>query len=276
MSRVKSGIIRGFSFLPYGMARFVARVALATQGIGFAGLIEESGEAALLRRLRRLELFGATPTFVDVGGHVGEYTCLLKRLWPRATVFAFEPSDAHFRRLQTAVSGLQDVHVFQAGLSSRNATLTLHKPEEVSGMASLEQRDLSHLGIAEQIIEQVQVMTLESVVAQNGMAHVDLMKVDIEGHELSCFEGAATLIRERRIGMGQFEYGHAHIASKTSVFDFFRTFTPFGYKMGVVKPDGSILFFPAYDEFLETNIATNYIAVLPELAVQLGLRDLTG
>ena len=77
------------------------------------------------------------------------------------------------------------------------------------------------------------------------------MKIDIEGHELSCLKGATGLINGRKIKIVQYEYGHAHVASKNSVQDFFNFFRPNGYVMGVIKPTGRLAFFERYDEFLE-------------------------
>ena len=204
---------------------------------------------------------------MDVGAHAGEYVQIIKITLARCDGLRIrDPPPRTVTKLMDAVAFLSNVRVYNAGLSSESGERTLHKPEEISGLASLELRDIRHIGFGSQMTEQVQIMTLETVAREENIAMIDFMKVDIEGHEISCFKGAAALIRSRRINMVQFEYGHAHIASKTSVFDLFEIFVPFGYRMGAVKPNGDIVQFPTYDEFLETHLATNYVAMIPEIA----------
>lgn len=258
--------------LPFAIVKPAVTLLLATTGIGFAGRPRESGELALLMRLSRLGILGPTPVVVDVGAHLGEYIEAVKEAWPAAKIYGFEPSPAHYARLTAVVQGgkYQDVRLFQKGLSATTGRMSLHKTEEISGMASLEMRDLRHLGLSPVITEDVAITTLDEIAASEGIDVIDFIKIDVEGHEYKTLLGARSLLSQRRIRIIQFEYGHAHVASKTSIQDFFNYLMPNGYVMGIVKPTGRIKFFDQYDEFLEMHFASNYVAMTVEVAAKLG------
>ena len=50
------------------------------------------------------------PVVVDAGAHNGSETVQMSLLWPRGTIYAFEPIPAVFRQLEANTSHLPNVH----------------------------------------------------------------------------------------------------------------------------------------------------------------------
>jgi FkbM family methyltransferase len=140
-------------------------------------------------------------TALDVGANIGHMTGLMAhRLGPRGKVIAFEPHPELFAELQGNVfrwrkfSDLGAIELMQAGVSSESGAGMLHIPKGFRnnrGLASLNQpiEDGFHN-------VSVELIRLDDLLVD---AVIGVMKIDVEGHELSVLEGAERLIRERKI-----------------------------------------------------------------------------
>jgi FkbM family methyltransferase len=138
----------------------------------------------------------------DVGANVGYVTNLMAtRVGPGGTVMAFEPHPAVFELLQrnaarwNADPSVSEVEVHRYAISDRSGRGRLSGVGEGDthmGLASLrEAADAGDPGDFE-----VELAKLDDVV---GDRRLQLVKIDVEGHEHAVLEGAETLIAERRV-----------------------------------------------------------------------------
>jgi FkbM family methyltransferase len=170
---------------------------------------EAHGQALLRMGLNDIAttetLFRLTPPggrALDVGANIGHMTSVLAyRAGPGGSVTAFEPHPDTFRQLAGNVA-LWDprvaarVELRQEAASSERGEARLGLPEDHArntGRASLE-------GGAEQG-PTVSKVTLDDVIE----GPVDVMKIDVEGHELAVLEGAERLLRAGAIRNVVFE-----------------------------------------------------------------------
>src|SRR5712692_2780369 len=148
MSFAERLVVKTASYLfPERAAYRLARAALATQGIGWAGPasgVRGSGETSFLKRevakIRK-------PCIFDVGANVGEYALAALKANPEAILHCFEPSSSHFQILKGTLTEA-NVRLNAFGLSDIEEVHALHKDSAVSGLASLIARYLSHLDIS--------------------------------------------------------------------------------------------------------------------------------
>ncbi|MGH9942027.1 MAG: FkbM family methyltransferase [Pyrinomonadaceae bacterium] len=107
--------------------------------------------------------------------------------------------------------------------------------------------------------EQIHLRTLSSFCEEQQIGHVDLLKLDVEGHELKVLEGARDLIGSRAINYIQFEFGGTDIDSRTFFRDFFYLLDP-QYKLFRILRDG-LAPIEACRESLELFGYVNYLAI---------------
>ncbi len=139
-------------------------------------------------------------TIVDVGANIGcfsAYACLRMR---RGTLLAMEPNPEAFRRQcehldpwRARRPGLRLVTACAAaGVTAGQATLTLPGGRSVRGTLDDPAEDGPSIP--------VRVRALDDWLGEEGIATVDLLKIDAEGSEVDVLRGAAaTLRRTRRV-----------------------------------------------------------------------------
>jgi FkbM family methyltransferase len=216
--------------------RYYRRIHLISlRGRGFgAGGWRESGEAALLERLGHEH--PDIRVIFDVGANVGGWSREVARIWPDATIYAFEPSRTTFAEYVEATTGL-NVRPVHAALGDCRDLVTLHAVPGESALSSLYERDLIVQGLKMTEVETVDQITLDSYCEDAGIEHIDLLKIDAEGHDLMVLRGAQGLIDSGRIDLIQFEFGGANIDSRTFLRDFVRLLEP-RYRISRLVTDG--------------------------------------
>jgi FkbM family methyltransferase len=172
----------------YGGLRFACDLSDLLQRQIFFGLYEPE-DVALLSRL-----IDPGAVVCDIGGNVGLYTLIAARLaGERGQVHVFEPVPANVAAIERnlALNGLSArVVVNPLAVANQPGMIELFLPGEAapSGWASLvPSADRSRAIV-------VPTIDLDSYMAQRKIAHVDLVKLDIEGAELLALRGMAGLL----------------------------------------------------------------------------------
>ncbi len=150
----------------------------------------------LLRRGR------GTRVFIDVGANVGLYSLVVRQaMCATGRVLSIEPSatTAATLREHVAWSAQPGVEVFECALSSSSGMAQLAERKDDWGKASLARAE------AGQTRSPVETRTLDDLVQETGVEVVDLIKIDVEGHELEVLKGAKDTI-ERMLPTIVIEY----------------------------------------------------------------------
>jgi FkbM family methyltransferase len=193
----------------------------------------------------------------DVGAHVGEWTtylldeCRASGL-DRVRTVCFEPCPDSRPLLERAVRDA-DVTVIPQAASDTVGAVDLHITG--GGVSSLYEQDTRPTVR----VARVQTTTLDSFCDDAGIEHIDLVKVDTEGHEIAVLRGANRLLEHRAIGVVQFEYNHRWVMSRAFLRDAFALLAPLGYRLGKVTPRG-IEFYRRWHPDLETFSQGHYLA----------------
>lgn len=265
MGRLKSGfkrlaILATANRPAQAALAFGSRFAQFLMGIGAGSEVSDSGEEAVFRLLRQRP---APLTVFDVGANQGQFLAatLQALTGTNHRIHCFEPGKGTFARL-TARHGAEPavaLHNMAVGRSVGSATLWYD--EEGSGIASLTKRDLDHLGISFGRSETVVVTTIDEHCREHGIDRIDLLKLDIEGHELDALEGAREMFDRRAIGLVLFEFGGCNIDTRTYFRDFWHFFSSRGMRLQRVTPGGLLVPIDAYRETLEQFRTTNFVAL---------------
>jgi FkbM family methyltransferase len=227
------------------------------QGKGWGAATTDSEVAAIAVLLKKRSDSGIIA--LDVGANVGNWTQSFIELFPNSTVIAFEPATAAYRVLHERFQSKVNIKTINLGLSDENAEVIMYSDSPESALSSLNQRNLRHFNIALDRQEKIKVVRLDSwFESQKQLLAPIILKLDIEGHELSALTGAEEVLN--KIELVQFEFGGGNIDSKTYFQDFYYFFENLNFDLYRLSPRGPVKL-NEYSEALEVFRPTNYFAV---------------
>jgi FkbM family methyltransferase len=134
-----------------------------------------------------------TPIILDIGANIGVHSLSWAAAKPNATIFAFEPSPSVYPLLQKNVQSnalLQTIKVFQTALSNESGKATFYQCED-SAYSSL--KNTKRKAVVENFT--VNMTTVDDFVQSQGIDHIDLIKIDVEGFEYEVIQGARNTLQ---------------------------------------------------------------------------------
>ncbi|MGP1309266.1 MAG: FkbM family methyltransferase, partial [Phycisphaerales bacterium] len=139
-------------------------------------------------------------TIVDAGAHEGVVAAQMLRVFPRATVYAFEPIRETFetlsRRAETT-PGIKPVHA-ALGDAPGTAEMFVNRHSMTTSLLPASERGTAYYGDWLECVrkERVEVVRLDAWAAREGIDAVHAMKIDVQGFEAPMLRGAERLLRE--------------------------------------------------------------------------------
>ena len=158
-------------------------------------LLSAAARSLSLAKVMRMSDRGAqVKALLDAGANIGYYSALAATCVGRSgRVFSMEPQPKTYRQLAKMVeeNHLAQIRVYQCGLSATEGELPLYLQPELSGENNATM--VPH-GASRQVL--VPVKTLDACIREWGIEKIDLLKIDVEGHEPQVFQGAAAALAE--------------------------------------------------------------------------------
>jgi FkbM family methyltransferase len=200
----------------------------------------------------------------DVGANRGEWTRHALALTEEAQIHCFEPVSSLYRSL-VANQLPERVVCNQVGLSDEPGERQI----DLTTMSLYGHRQSPDSGPAPSLTEEVRLETLDAYCAGNGVEQIDLLKLDVEGHELAVMRGGLSMLREGRVRRIQFEYGPSNIYSRVLLRDMFAFFEDLDYDVFKIVPR-DLVRVKTYDPQLENFQYKNFAALHSSLATKRG------
>ncbi len=138
-------------------------------------------------------------SFVDVGSNWGFFTLMAAHLvGPTGKVIAMEPDPRVFRKLQSNVerNSLKHVTTLEVAVAGCEGKVTLaghDLAQENCGTSRLIENESPSM-----LTFQVRSCSLDSLLDESGIDHVDLLKIDVEGAEGLVLSGMDSGLRRNR------------------------------------------------------------------------------
>mgnify|MGYP001182247361 CR=1 FL=1 len=158
------------------------------RAISLSGIYEPHVTSAVKQLLRKGD------TFVDVGANIGFFSVLAAHIvGPQGRVIAVEPMDANVQLLYASIrrNGFRHVEVHPFAASDHSGLLPM-----ATGFGTSNAQVMLGLEDSETHALFAQARMLDEMLS--GLDRVDLLKIDIEGHELLALKGFADGLARHR------------------------------------------------------------------------------
>lgn len=212
--------------------------------------LASNGEAWLLRTLGGF----APALIIDAGANVGDWSLAAAQHCPSAQIHAFEIAAPTCEQLRRNTAAQPRIRVHALGLSDAAAQITLRHFAQAPALTTV--TDYPHPFDSQAL--QAQVVRGDDFAAEQGITHINLLKVDVEGMEDQVLRGFDGLLRAGAVDLVQFEYGRVNILRRHLLADFHAFFSERGYRLGKLYPDG--VEWRPYDLADEDFRGPNYVA----------------
>ena len=141
------------------------------------------------------QFVGQDSNVVEVGSNIGSHTAFIARdLCPNGRIFAFEPRRVLFQILCTnmILNDITNVDARQCAVGEKSSTLH----ERVMDLETEDNFGALALGSQDGDGEEIRIVTLDSLL--DCLPKIQLLKADVEGHELAVLKGAHDLLTRDR------------------------------------------------------------------------------
>lgn len=134
-------------------------------------------------------------TFVDVGANIGTHSLLAaKRVGYAGSVISFEPDPSVFEILRINMKDFPNSHIYNLAVSSSEMDVPLYVNSNTAK---------SSLAKHKYTVETIRVKATK--LDRKIKGKIDILKLDVEGHELNVIAGSERLLRENAIKCILFE-----------------------------------------------------------------------
>jgi FkbM family methyltransferase len=204
----------------------------------------------------------SNPILFDLGAYEGKWSSFCHKLYPQANFFLFEPQPGCQKLILDL--NLPNSILIPKAVSSKTTQMEFYSDSStISSLASLHERQESNFKKYKFKSFAVDTITIDEIVSEYNLEYIDLMKMDIEGHELEALKGAGKSLASGMIKALTFEFGSGNVNSRTFFRDFWDLLNPLGYKIYRILPSSRMMPIEEYYEDCEYfRGVSNYLAVL--------------
>jgi FkbM family methyltransferase len=184
-----------------------------------------------------LAFLAAGGTAIDVGANLGQWTLPFARaVGPTGRVLALEPAPRNAASLAKtlAANALRHAEIVACALGDRDGAADFAMPLVTSSRSDTGTARVGPAFGGDEALS-VAVRRLDTLIAERGFDRIDLVKIDVEGHERPVLDGAAAALARFRPAL-VIETGHEAEGDRAAIHD---RLAGLGYRMlGILLDHG--------------------------------------
>lgn len=141
-------------------------------------------------------LLNADSVLVDIGANIGYYSLMAAKRITAGHIYSFEPVTKNLEKLERNISlnRFAIIHPIQAAVSNVSGSTTIYiSGDDNSGMSGLRSAE-NFSGQS----ETVKCLTLDEAVSEYNLPKIDLIKIDVEGSEITVLQGMTKTRAEQK------------------------------------------------------------------------------
>jgi FkbM family methyltransferase len=141
-----------------------------------------------------IELVKDAKCIMDIGAYTGLYTLVAGDLNKDARIFSFEPVTSIFDRMKYNVEiNNYNVHCEKIALSNKESIVYVDRAKDEELCLDTSLNNQSHT-LSGNLLE-IKTKTLKTIIEENDIDIIDLIKIDVEMHEVELLEGMGEYLR---------------------------------------------------------------------------------
>jgi FkbM family methyltransferase len=161
--------------------------------------------------------------FIDIGTNKGIYLYQAEKVVKTGKIYGFEPNKSLVNYIQPL---FPQIKLFTYAVSSQTGTSVLNIPKKGNGLQDT-RASLEAMGDEVEKIE-IETITLDDWFRQEKVSKIDVIKIDVEGHEWDTIQGCKMILEKvKPVFIIEIELRHAKYQIK-DIFDFI---IGFGYEV---------------------------------------------
>lgn len=136
------------------------------------------------------ELSRKADTIVDIGANTGVYALMSKAINPTAAIYAMEPVERVFKKLQDNIklNNFDIIAISEAASNVDGAAIIFDIPDTEHTYSVTVNKNIYPTDVPV-IQTTIQTIKLDTMVERYNIQRIDLMKIDVETHEPEVLEG---------------------------------------------------------------------------------------
>lgn len=143
-----------------------------------------------------IELCSKSNVIFDIGANTGIYSLVAKTLNSSSKVYAFEPVDRVFQKLvYNNEINSYDIFCIKKAVSNSVGSAKIYDKDTEHTYSVTVNKDLSD-NTETSIEVEIETTTIDTFIKENNINHIDLLKIDVETHEVEVLEGFKNYIEK--------------------------------------------------------------------------------
>ena len=165
-------------------------------------------------------------SILDIGSNIGFYAKILSSFTGETgKVYCFEPDSTNFKYLKNNTQGINNIVLFNNAVSDKADILKVYK----SKLLNVDHRTYPVNNY--DTVEEIASVSIDELLKNQTISKVDVIKIDIQGYELTAFNGMKDLLSSNQHLKIIAEYWpHGFKRAGTSAIEFYNFFDELGYK----------------------------------------------
>ena len=172
-------------------------------------------------------------SILDIGSNIGFYAKILSALTGNSgKVYCFEPDSTNFQYLKKNTKAIENIKLFNKAVSDKKDILKVYK----SKLLNVDHRTYPVNNYDS--IEEIESLSIDELISEHIISKVDIIKIDIQGYEMTAFKGMYNLLSTNNDLKIVAEYWpHGFKRAGTTAIAFYDFFDQLGYRFYLIDND---------------------------------------
>jgi len=166
---------------------------------------------------------------LDIGANIGFYAKIISNLvGEKGKVYCFEPDKTNFNYLLKNTARIKNINLFNLAVSDKEEVIKVYK----SKLLNVDHRTYPVNNYDS--VEEINAKSIDGILGKE-IEKIDLIKIDIQGFELTAFKGMENLLsKQNNIKIIAEYWPHGFKRAGTSAIEFYDFFDKLNYQFKLI------------------------------------------